>query len=173
MKRTYNSNNTVNNATFFTGYEVEKTPAYNQKTLFIVGIQSFSDIVHYMEDNSCTHLFFGANHSFNPTSSDDYLEWETMIRYFLEKDILCSLDIHVSHAADFLEGGLCEWDNFIPQIRVPIPYVSHWNYNTMIKIDDRNFKESNPGVWCHSLHSLLPREKFTSWSEYSNDTVIY
>ena len=38
MKRPYESG--VNDtAIFFTGIEVEKTPAYNMQTLFVVGLQ--------------------------------------------------------------------------------------------------------------------------------------
>ena len=72
----------------------------------------------------------------------------------------------------FLESGLIEYDNFIPQLRVPVPYVKQWNYNTMLKIDDKDFKASNPGVWCHSLHDLMDREKFTDWTEYGLDKIL-
>jgi hypothetical protein len=95
-----------------------------------------------------------------------------MIQYFLEKGYLCSLDIPIDVAEEFHENGLNEYNNFIPQIRVPIPYIRLWNYNTMLKIDDKDFKASNPGVWCHSLHDLMDRSKFTEWSQYSEDEVI-
>ena len=55
---------------------------------------------------------------------------------------------------------------------VVVPYVAQWNYNTMIKIDDKDFKASNPGVWCHSLHDLMDRNKFTDWSKYGLDKVL-
>ena len=44
MERPYESgmNDT---AIFFTGIEVEKTPAHNMQTLFVVGMQSASTIV--------------------------------------------------------------------------------------------------------------------------------
>jgi hypothetical protein len=95
-----------------------------------------------------------------------------MIKAFLTAGKLCSLDIPISLAEAFLESPLIEYDNFIPQLRVPLPYVKLWNYNTMLKIDDRDFKATNPGVWCHSLHDLLDREKFTDWDKYGLDKVI-
>ena len=96
-----------------------------------------------------------------------------MIRAFTDKDILCSLDIPSDINLEwFLDGGLTEVDNFIPQLRVVVPYVAQWNYNTMIKIDDKDFKTSNPGVWCHSLHDLMDRNKFTNWSKYGLDKVL-
>jgi hypothetical protein len=42
----------------------------------------------------------------------------------------------------------------------------------MLKIDDKDFNATNPGVWTHSLHDLKDRNKFTPWSAYSNDTII-
>ena len=53
-----------------------------------------------------------------------------------------------------------------------MPYVKQWNYNTMLKIDDKDFKASNPGVWCHRLHNLLDEEKFTDWAEYGLDKPL-
>ena len=33
-------------------------------------------------------------------------------------------------------------------ISVLLPYIDQqWNYNACIKIDDKDFKASNPGVW--------------------------
>ena len=95
-----------------------------------------------------------------------------MIDYFLGDGYLCSLDIPLSAVEEFHDGGLNERSNFIPQIRVPIPYIKLWNYNTMLKIDDKGFKATNPGVWSHSLHTLMDRSKFTDWAQYKNDTVI-
>lgn len=176
MKRTYNEGED-NSATFFTGIEVEHTPACGKKTLFVVGVHDTKKIETFYHAHSCDHIFFGANHSFNPglnlpEDADQWDAWEEMIKYFLEKDIMCSLDIPIKYAEDFLEAGLVEYDFFIPQIRVPVPYIEQWNYNTMVKIDDRDFKSTNPGVWSHSLHDLMDRQKFTDWSKYKLDNII-
>ena len=158
--------------TFFTGVEVEKTPAYGMKTLFVVGLQDPEDILTHTTEENCTHVFFGANHSYDPKDANEYIAWENMIQSILKEGYLCSLDIPITIAEEFLEGGLVEKDNFIPQLRVPVPYAKLWNYNTMLKIDDKDFKASNPGVWCHSLHDLMDREKFTDWTKYGLDKVI-
>jgi hypothetical protein len=42
----------------------------------------------------------------------------------------------------------------------------------MLKIDDKDFDATNPGVWCHSLQSLMSRDTFTSWDDYREDAVI-
>lgn len=173
MNRDYESGE-ADNAVFFVGTEVERTPAYGLRTLFVTGIQLVDQIEKHYNDELCQHIFFGANHSFNPIPQnyDSWLQWETLIQSFLDQNYLCTLDIPMTHVAEFHETGLCEYDNFIPQIRVPIPYVKLWNYNTMIKIDDKDFKASNPGVWCHSLHDLMAHDKFTDWQKYRNDKVL-
>ena len=157
---------------YFVGHEVEKTPAYGKKTLFVEGLQDTKEILHFFTKEQCEHLFFGANHSFQPTNFANWQLWEDMIVEFLQEGYLCSLDIPIKYAEEFLERSLVEYDNFIPQLRVPVPYVKQWNYNTMLKIDDKDFKATNPGVWCHRLHNLLDDEKFTDWTEYGLDKPL-
>ena len=172
MKRDY-ENGVSDTPIFFTGVEVEKTPAFGMKTLFVTGVQNYNEIMEYYTNEQCDHIFFGANHSYNPKTSDNFEDWDLMIRAFTDQGILCSLDIPSTINLEwFLDGGLVESDYFIPQLRVVVPYVKQWNYNTMIKIDDKDFKATNPGVWCHSLHDLMDREKFTDWSKYSLDKPL-
>jgi len=171
MKRDYTSG-TADNVVFFIGNEVEHTPAFGMKTLFVTGVQPIEAIEGALANNNVKHIFFGANHSFNPQGYDEHKLWEEMIFHFLKNEYLCSLDIPMSQIEEFHESGYCEYDNFIPQIRVPIPYIRLWNYNTMLKIDDRDFKSTNPGVWSHSLHTLMDRSKFTDWAQYKNDEII-
>jgi len=176
MKRDYETGE-ANDIIFFTGIEVEKTPAFGMKTLFVTGVQPCDVIQNHYDEEQCEHIFFGANHSFNPgvdfpKDADAWDEWEGMIEYFLNKNILCSLDLPLSHAEALLETVMIEKDNFIPQIRIPLPYIKLYNYNTMIKLDDRDFNATNPGVWCHSLHDLMDREKFTDWGKYGLDKVL-
>jgi hypothetical protein len=169
MKRDY-TDGVAEDVVFFTGIEIEHTPAFGKKTLFVTGIQSYASISENLQ--GCEHIFFGANHSYNPTTYQEWHDWEEMIEFFLQKDYLCSLDIPLSAVEEFNDGGLNSYNNFIPQIRVPIPYVKLWNYNTMLKIDDKDFNATNPGVWSHSLHTLMDRKNFTDWSQYKNDTII-
>ena len=179
MKRDYASGQSET-AVFFTGIEVEHTPAFGMRTLFVTDVQPIQEIQDWLDDfNSYEdrskhigHIFFGANHSFHPENNLEWQRWETMIQVFLDKGYWCSLDIPISHSEEFLENGLNECVNFIPQIRIPLPYIKLWNYNTMIKIDDKDFKATNPGVWSHSLHTLMDRSKFTDWSQYQNDEIV-
>ena len=159
---------------WFLGKEVEHTPAFGMKTLFVVGIQDVVGIKEEYEKHECEHIFFGANHSYDPDkdSIEEYGEWEHMIKYFLKQGILCTLDVPYSQLEEIHEDGYDEYNNFIAQLRISIPYVSLYNYNTMVKIDDKDFDATNPGVWTHSLHKLMDRDVFTPWSAYKDDAVL-
>ena len=113
-------------------------------------------------------------------SQEDKKEFMELVfgqwKYFADTKSLTkatfSLDIPINQVEEFHDSGYCEYNNFIPQIRVPIPYIKLWNYNTMLKIDDKDFNATNPGVWSHSLHKLMDRNNFTDWSQYKNDKVL-
>jgi hypothetical protein len=167
------------NANFFIGDEVEHTPTHGQRTLFVVGYQKVEDIqVVLDEQNSWAdparhikHIFFGANDSYHPLTSPDLVAWENIIHTFLMRGYWCSLDIPFQYVAEFNESSLCEQDRFVPIIKIPIPYIRLWNYNTCVKIDDKDFADTNPGVWVHRLHDLMHTDRFTDWSKYNNDKV--
>ena len=50
MKRDYKSG-TLDNITFFTGVEIEKTPALGMKTLFVVGVQDPYSVMEMAGEN--------------------------------------------------------------------------------------------------------------------------
>jgi hypothetical protein len=162
-------------ADFFVGTEVEHSPAFGMRTLFVIGIQDPARIVGLAQKNNCEHIYFGANQSFtNPDTNngDEWRRWETMIGNCLMHGVWCTLDVDVAAAEGLLEGTLIDHDRFIPMISVKLPYAKLYNYNTTIKIDDKDFEATNPGVWCHSLHDLKNRAVFTDWSKYTQDEVI-
>lgn len=179
MDRIYNTG-AFTNIDFFVGVEVEHTPAFGMQTLFVTGLHRQEVILEKLnEQNSyldpkfhIRHIFFGANHSYAPITSDNYVDWDNMIEPFLKNDYWCSLDIPIEKSELFLEGSLNEYNTFIPQIRVPLPYIKLWNFNAMIKIDDKGFNKTNPGVWSHSLYNLMDRKNFTHWVSYKNDKII-
>jgi hypothetical protein len=160
----------------FIGTEVEHTPAFGLKTLFVVGIQSVDMILKQVQFHKCQHIYFGANQSFpklDVNDADNWRLWESMIGDCLDADYLCTLDLDVSCVEGLLESFLVEKHNFIPMISVKLPYVQQLGYNAVIKLDDKDFQATNPGVWCHSLHSLMKRDAvFTDWSKYTKDTVL-
>ncbi len=178
MKREY-SGVTKNDATFFVGREVEHTSAHNKITLFVVGIQGVNKIEELYNKHNCEHIFFGANHSLQlmidwksqpPTAI--LKNWEPMIEYFLNKGIQCSLDIPMAMVEAVMTSSFSKHKNFIPQIRVPLPHILEMNDNTMIKLDDNGYDQTNPGVWTINLKKLRESNKLTEWSEYTNDKEI-
>ena len=174
MKRDY-KDGVASDITFFTGVEIEKTPAYGMKTLFVTGVHDAYVIMELAREHKCQHIYFGANQSFpNPTINDAtvWTAWERMILHWLDRGYWCTLDLDVGAVEGLAEGSLCEQSQFIPMLSVKLPYIKLLGYNTTIKLDDRDFKATNPGVWCHSLHDLLDRKTFTSWDQYTKDEVI-
>jgi hypothetical protein len=161
---------------FFVGTEVEHTPAYGLKTLFVVGVQDPQIVLQLFHNSNCEHIYFGANQSFprlDKNDADGWRDWEWMIRTCLDQiSNYCTLDLDVAQAEGLLESSLVEYHNFIPMISVKLPYVNQLGYNATVKIDDRDFAATNPGVWCHSLHDLQKREVFTNWSKYTQDEII-
>jgi hypothetical protein len=165
-----------NDVSFFIGTEVEHTPAFGLRTLFVVGLQDPEIVWQEFHNNDCEHIYFGANQSFPALDINDgesWQDWEYMVRYCLEKlPNYCTLDLDHAQAEGLLESSLVEFNNFIPMISVKLPYIKQFGYNATIKIDDKDFAATNPGVWCHSLHDLQKREVFTDWSKYTKDEVI-
>lgn len=159
---------------FFVGTEVEHSPAYGHKTLFVVGLQDVTQVHLAAKQNECTHIYFGANQSFPNISANDqgWFEWEDMISALLKNGFLCTLDVDIAQVEGLCESGLVEHDNFIPMISAKIPYLRLLGYNATLKIDDRDFQATNPGVWCHSLHDLQDRSRFTDWSQYTKDEIV-
>ena len=166
---------------FFVGTEIETSPAHNKDTLFVVGLHPVDTIRWKLEEvNSkrrepIRHIYFGANMSFpNPGVNDAmaWSKWESMIRPFLDQGLWCTLDLDVSAVEGLLEGSLTEQALFIPMISVKLPYIKQLGYNATIKLDDRDFNATNPGVWCHSVHNLMNRDNFTSWDLYTKDETL-
>jgi hypothetical protein len=163
---------------FFTGTEVEHSPMFGQKTLFVVGLQNPKEILARALNNNCPHIYLGANQSFNPshTSKDpddqSWRDWDFLVMELLKNGIWVTLDYDIKYHPIVLDYGFTEYDTFIPMISVKLPYIQQLGYNATIKIDDTGFKESNPGVWTHRVHDLMDRKVFTDWTKYTKDEVI-
>ena len=174
MDRIYSQGKT-NDAKYFVADEVERTPLYGMRTLFVVGVQPIDDIVSKARELNCPAVYFGTGNSFNPAGYSDaayYNAWDDMICGVMAQDLWATLDFDVKHSDGVLEMRCSESRRFVPMIAVKIPYVRLFNYNATIKIDDVDFDKSNPGVWCWALEDLLKRDHFSDWELYRNDTII-
>jgi hypothetical protein len=159
---------------FFVGTEVEHSPAYGMKTLFVVGVQDTDTISKKCREKWCEHIYFGANQSFPQYDMDEneWQDWEHMIVRCLEAGYQCTLDFDVANTRFVSQSRLPEFNNFVPMISVKLPHIQQLGYNATIKLDDRDFAATNPGVWCHSVHALQDRKCFTAWNRYTKDEVI-
>lgn len=156
---------------FFTGIEVERTPMYGQKTLFVVGTPNVEDIEKCLDGTDIKHIYFGANQSFSD-DGDTIVTWHSSIIYFLSQGFWCTLDFDISEVDSVTDFALDYYNTFIPMISAKIPYLNQLGYNAVLKIDDTGFGRSNPGVWCHMLHDLQDRDVFTHWSAYKDDKPL-
>ena len=168
MHRTYHDPATFE-VNFFIGIEVEKSPAYGKKTLFVVGLQPVEQIKKIAIKNNAEHIYLGANMSFNGSNLE---LWKSVAKELLDSGLWVTLDYKLEYHNLVLEYGFNEHNRFISMISVSLPHINQLNYNACIKLDDSTFDYSNPGVWVHTVHELKNRNCFTEWSKYREDTVI-
>jgi hypothetical protein len=171
MDRIYSQGKT-DNAKYFVANEVEQTPAYGMRTLFMVGLQPVEEIVELARKHNCYNVYFGTGTTFLPTSHEEVAKWNDVIEQVIQHDLWATLDFDSNLAHYVHSMPVSQNRRFIPMISVKLPYANQLNYNATLKIDDKDFNLTNPGVWCHSLHELTRRDTFTDWSKYSKDQCI-
>ena len=156
---------------YFTGYEVEHTPVHGEHTLFVVGPQDPAEVIAKAKKEAVEHIYLGANQSFNIDGGTSK-QWDGLVEELCLAGFWVTLDYDVRYHEYVLEAGYNEHNKFISMISVKLPYIDQLNYNACVKIDDKDFKASNAGVWVHYARDLQPRDKFTSWEKYENDSPI-
>ena len=159
---------------YFTGYEVEHTICHGMFTLFVVGTPPIEEILIKAKEAGVKHIYFGTSQSFNPRaiSHTEYAAWDEVILGCLKADYWVSLDFGVEHIEGVLESAYNEYTRFVPMISVKLPYINQLNYNATLKLDDRTWGATNPGVWTHHLQSLMSKDKYTHWDQYTQDTTL-
>ena len=159
---------------YFTGYEVEHTICHGMKTLFVVGTPPLEEILSKAIESNVEHIYFGTSQSFNPKSvtHEEYEAWDRVIIPCLNCKYWVTLDFGVEHIEGVLESGYSEHQKFVPMISVKLPYINQLNYNATLKLDDRTWGATNPGVWTHQLHDLMRMDKYTHWDQYTQDTTL-
>lgn len=172
MNRTYD-NMVTNTAKMFVGREVERTEYFDQQTLFVVSSpQDRVDlIVEYATANNCTHIFLGANHSYEPETLAEAIEWTKAIDQ-LSKQFNVSIDIGSEFMHYVWRTQLNKVKNICIQFRLEVPDIAIYNDLTMVKIDDSGFRHSNPGIWTHKLTDLKSSTAFTPWDAYKKDRIV-
>ena len=102
----------------------------------------------------------------------EYRAWDEVILGCLDKDYWVTLDFGVEHIEGVIESGYSERHKFVPMISVKLPYINQLNYNATLKLDDRTWGATNPGVWTHHLQSLMTKDKYTHWDQYTQDEEV-
>lgn len=163
-----------NDVVYFIGPEVEHTPAYSKRTLFVVGKQDADQIERMAREYKTPHIFMGANHSFT-VDQHDWNYWDSIITSLLDKGFWVTLD-YPAHQHEqmlkLLNPGIWQSRLFVPLLSVRIPHVQTSSTNLTIKIDDTDFKATNAGVWCLNHHEITDSNRFTNWQDYGTDEVV-
>ena len=160
------------NANWFLGTEVEATPMQGHQTLFVIGIQNVAETIKIARQNNLEHVYLGANMSFLPQSEQDWSHWTNTIDSLLDADLWVTLDYDRVFHENVIAMGHQTREKFISMISVKIPHIEMLNANACIKIDDKDFKATNTGVWVHKVCDLKDHKCYTEWSAYTQDTVI-
>jgi hypothetical protein len=172
MNRTY-ENMVTNTAKMFVGQEVEHTPYFGLRTLFVVGSpqDQVNLIVEQASQNDCTHIFLGANHSYAPQTIEEAIEWSLAISK-LSKKFKVSVDVGSNFLHYFRRSKAHLVKDVCLQVRLEISDMSEYNNLVMIKIDDSGFRHSNPGIWTTPLTTICSPANFTAWNEYNKDRIV-
>lgn len=160
-------------AVYFIGPEVEHTPAFSKKTLFVIGQPRIEQILLMANEYKTPHVFMGANHSFITTGNNTY--WDKTITSLLDKGFWVTLDYDVKehlYVLELLNAGIWQSRLFVPMLSVRIPKIETTSPNLTIKIDDIDFNATNPGVWCLNFHELMDSNRFTDWQDYGTDEIV-
>jgi hypothetical protein len=158
---------------FFIGKEVEHTPCWGAKTLFVVGLQKAEKIFGLTTKHKVNHIFLGANRSFNPKDDDEILEWAELTMKGLEAGFWVTLDFDVRWTQTVHDFGVMEEARFIPLISIQVPKVRDLGRFAVFKLDDTAFNGSNGGVWCFSVPDILRvSHGFTAWDAYKQDQPL-
>lgn len=172
MKRTY-KNKFKEDVLYFVGNEVEKTPFYGRRTLFVVGLRNSKKIIRRANDYNCRHIYLGANMSFK---NIDWNEVRTSrlretIQILLDNRFQVTLDISKSFDLSTIEYFV-DNEYFHIMYSLAIPYAEKYCKAITIKVDDVGFDKTNTGVWCNPLDKLMEPIVKTEWSAYVTDEII-
>ena len=107
MKRDY-SDGVKDDVVYFTGYEVEKTPAFDMDTLFVVGCRPLKEVIEHANKHHVDHIYLGANQSFQvklPHGDDATNKaWDTLVYGLLKLGYTVTLDYDVKYHEYVIES---------------------------------------------------------------------
>ena len=172
MKRVYR-NKPTEDVSYFVGNEVEKTPFYGRKTLFVVGLRNARKILKKANDHTCRHIYLGANMSFKNVEWNEARtsKLRETLDVLLNERFQVTLDISKTFDLSTIDS-FADNEYFHIMYSLPIPNAEKYSKAITIKIDDIGFNKTNTGVWCNPLDKLMDPVVKTEWSSYTTDEVI-
>ena len=159
------------NATFFVGKEVETTPTKGKKTLFVVGLQKTATVQKHAEKNKCKHIYFGANHSYKQLDGSEVHSICNQMKYFLKNGYYVTMDTNPGYKFDDIHDLLTH-PKFTLVYAVVMADLKKIKGNVVIKVDDKDFKATNTGVWCWTVKEMADKKHFTGWDQYGGDKTL-
>lgn len=169
MKRQFENKKDV---VYYVGENVEKTLAYGHRTLFLNEYRPPQMCIDIAKDRSCTHIYIGANGTFKPKNNEEWAEYDVFVEAVTAAGFLVTMEHNLTQSAWFLDSCFADNIMVIPVLSVEIPYISQYGNQACIKITDKSFGETNPGVWVHSYNDITKTDAFTHWSKYNKDQAV-
>ena len=173
MKRHYKNKPINEDVEYFVGNEVEKTPFYGRRTLFVVGLKNPKKINIQAKKFTCRHIYLGANMSFKNTDWNESRcsKLRTIIQYLVDNQYQVTLDISQTFDLTTIDMFI-DSEYFHIMYSLPIAYAERYKNAITVKVDDIGFNKTNTGVWCNPLDKLMNDINKTEWSAYTTDEVI-
>lgn len=151
------------------GNELEKTAAYGKKTIVVSNVSDLDKLDQLRTESKATALYFYMTQALNKSKNPEktFKEYKKAVKHFLDKKVLCTLDIPVEFADKI--SDLSKSDYFIANIVIKLPNIKSLNSKAAIKLQGDNFGDSNGGVWVTNLKNIMVKSNFTPWSKYNKD----
>ena len=129
------------------------------------------DILTQADINKVEHIYLGCEQSAKITPQNQG-DMDDLVQSCLEEGYWVTLDFDIRYYEEVLTAPYMEYPQFIPHISIKMPNIALCNENTVVKIDDTSWGETNEGVWCHSLYDIKNPAKMTKWRDYAEDKEI-
>ena len=142
--------------TFYIGTEVNHTPAFSKRTLFVEDFQTNESIEKMAREYKTPHISLAANNTFVLENN-----WNNQLVHLLDRGFMVTLEypaeLHDILILD-LSKGVLQSRNFVPLPRVHIDGLATINPNLTIKINDVN----GDGFWTMHFHQIMDSNRYVS-----------
>ena len=141
------------------GAEVEHTPAFSKKTLFVEGLPSSIEVARIALAEKVQHV------RFSPRTADH--NWDRLLTDVLDLGLWATLEYPAAFHPVFqleLSKGVLQSRRYVPLINVKLHDLAASGTNLSIKFES----DTNPGNWTLNCSDLMDSNKYTSWEDYES-----